>query len=223
MVPSHPPPLNLGIVTRRWGNECQLQKQQMPLAAEAREEGERREQGPVRPPSDLPSRQAGGGNVTASSLQQPCLWTQVLPTALRWGRSRPVTEHGGSPGPGLSAGFLHQLLPSRCSIPGARLSQPRDFRPELPSLSSHRPASRDEGSPCSPLLPPLHLSQALLETSVCGVISWCLLPRGLNWHSRAHTFHCSVLQVGRCVGLRKASEFSARDDVWCAEKTKAEG
>lgn len=55
-------PLNLGIVTRRWGNECQLQKQQMPLAAEAREGSE---QGPVRPPSDLPSREAGGGNVTA--------------------------------------------------------------------------------------------------------------------------------------------------------------
>ena len=58
-------PLNLGIVTRRWGNKCQLQKQQMPLAAEAREEGERSEQGPVRPPSDLPAREAGGGNVTA--------------------------------------------------------------------------------------------------------------------------------------------------------------
>ena len=58
-------PLNLSIVTRRWGNECQLQKQQMPLAAEAREEGERSEQGPVRPPSDLPPREAGGGNVTS--------------------------------------------------------------------------------------------------------------------------------------------------------------
>lgn len=58
-------PLNLGVVTQRWGNKCQLQKQQMPLAAEAREEGERSEQGPVRPPSDLPAREAGGGNVTA--------------------------------------------------------------------------------------------------------------------------------------------------------------
>ena len=58
-------PLNLSIVTRRWGNECQLQKQQMPLVAEAREEGERSEQGPVRPPSELPPREAGGGNVMA--------------------------------------------------------------------------------------------------------------------------------------------------------------
>ena len=56
-------PLNLGIVTRRWGNRCQLQKQQMLLEAEAWEEGERSEQGPCETPSDLPSREAGRGSM----------------------------------------------------------------------------------------------------------------------------------------------------------------
>ena len=36
----------------------------MPLTAEAQEEGERSEQGPCEAPSDLPSREAGRGNVT---------------------------------------------------------------------------------------------------------------------------------------------------------------
>ena len=36
----------------------------MLLAAEAREEGERSEQGPCETPSDLPSREAGHGSMT---------------------------------------------------------------------------------------------------------------------------------------------------------------